>query len=198
MRRKLLIFFRIVSLIFCIAFTILWARSYYRWDAIDWYRGTYSVQIRSKDGKICFGRGFRMFISEWSLLRRRTWARPPPVDWSKSPIPYTDILIGSPFPPLEEQVFWDRLRWDPQLVFQFAGFEIYKSGVPSRSNCFAIDTPYWSWCAITAILPLRAMVRLLLRFNRHSRGHCRSCGYDLRATPDRCPECGHMAQAAHA
>lgn len=46
--------------------------------------------------------------------------------------------------------------------------------------------------AVACALSLAGLLRAERRVGRVSRGCCPECGYDLRSTPHRCPECGHV------
>jgi ABC-type Fe3+ transport system permease subunit len=55
-----------------------------------------------------------------------------------------------------------------------------------RSLSVALSLAFFAVAA--AIVLIEYAVRH--RQTRITHGHCAVCGYDLRATPDRCPECG--------
>ena len=68
------------------------------------------------------------------------------------------------------------------------------AGVPrSDRRYYWLILPCWMAAILFAVLPAQrtwAMVRHRRVARRAKAGLCPACGYDLRATPDRCPECG--------
>ncbi len=52
--------------------------------------------------------------------------------------------------------------------------------------------PLWFLIPLSMIWPVcwwTLLRRNRLRITRQNQGLCTNCGYDLRSTPDRCPEC---------
>jgi hypothetical protein len=58
----------------------------------------------------------------------------------------------------------------------------------------SIRAPLWMLIALTASLPsIRLLLSTAVRRRRRSKaGCCINCGYDLRASIERCPECGRL------
>src|SRR5256885_17947 len=58
----------------------------------------------------------------------------------------------------------------------------------------AVEIPWWSLLLLFSPPPaLWLLARRRIRSRRRD-GLCPACGYDLRATPDACPECGQTAR----
>jgi len=72
-------------------------------------------------------------------------------------------------------------RWDPERLDD-------KSGMT-----YVVGVRLLPLATVTAVLPLVWLRREIRRRRRIKAGHCLSCGYDLRASPERCPECGAIA-----
>ncbi len=72
-------------------------------------------------------------------------------------------------------------------------------GLPRVQWHFAF--PHWAGVVVFGLLPMICLARVVRNLRRRrvwkKAGHlCMSCGYDLRASPGRCPECGTMPAAA--
>jgi len=98
----------------------------------------------------------------------------------QSTVPGFRVLRGPQSPKFVAMV--DRPKW---RALGFAG--------GGAGTFWFVSVPFWFLLTVAAVTP----GLWLLRRVRRKRGvRCANCGYDLRATPERCPECGTVAAEA--
>jgi len=70
------------------------------------------------------------------------------------------------------------------------GFDWNQDTIGEELSTRSLSIPFWFIASISGIPAF-----LLLRRKRSAIvGKCAACGYDLRATPERCPECGAISK----
>jgi predicted RNA-binding Zn-ribbon protein involved in translation (DUF1610 family) len=170
MIRRLFTILSALSLLLCVATCVLWVRSYWHRDWLGWRGGEQSARCVL----VCTpGPGW--------LLLQRAWlgSEGPPIyePWVTGCFAHGDDEPGTPgFP----HTFWERRG------FGYVHAEI----VPDGSYFEYVQLPAWLVAGAFSAFPAARVWRSRQSRRLGSAGLCPSCGYDLRASPARCPECG--------
>ena len=167
MRRHLLILLTGLSLLLCAAVAVFWVRGYWVSDELGWawHRADGSrLAIAFGSGRGGLGAGVSRVPSRGPRGSGHLWRRHA-----------TGYYGGADWPSLGRG----------GMGFYVTAHANPATGVHITGGCAPAPLAF----AAVAALPALAVRRWLARRDAHP-GLCPRCGYDLRATPERCPECG--------
>jgi hypothetical protein len=160
----------VLSLLLCVVTVVLWVRSYWVADCWVWYPVNREDRAAVDD---------YFAVSELGVIYARF-------------IPRSDTLVGYPRSPTN---FFTRTPDETNIpfigkgVWRRMGFGYARVVGWSDQPGWLLSFPHAAVVVVSSALPA---IWLWLSFGRRRRGAgmCLKCGYDLRATPDRCPACG--------
>jgi hypothetical protein len=189
MLRRLFTLLSALSLLLCVATVALWVRSY--WVA---YEYAYERYEGNPDDRPLVVRSTRISLSRGGVEASR-WLYTAGADWVVSkfaegiPLTYWEESEATRYPSLQETHV-------PILARLGLGWGGYARRDPNLSvDGGWVVIPLWVVAVAFAALPAARLMRGTLAARSARAGSCRVCGYDLRATPGRCPECGAPATA---
>jgi hypothetical protein len=177
MRRRLFNLISALSLLLSVAAVVGWARSCWRADEVY-------VLAEGRGYYLESGHGALMYFSARTQAPRR-----PRAEWGY-------LSHADPAARREDMdAIEGRVAARLGNGFRVAGLAFRGGGLFDKDATVLI-VPWW---LLTLLPAAPAMLWLHRRRRKGQAGTCVHCGYDLRATPSRCPECGTaVALAAHA
>jgi hypothetical protein len=175
LRRILLALLTTFSLILCIEVALLWARSYWVRDVVGFGRAGGNCHV------------LQSILGRVHLLSNLDGGCEGGVTHSSDRLAPDAAWHGgmSNYP--------RAIRWRGGAAYEtYDGYVMGQPGLypAAVTHHRLIVVPYPYLVALFAIAPGVWLCSWRRGRRRRAGGLCRACGYDLRATPERCPECG--------
>jgi hypothetical protein len=168
-----------LSLLLCLVMIVLWVRSYWVWDAITQLKYLPPDQAyATSDFKPTFTQRFTDISSvDGEQMVAQTHRA----------VAYNSIRNAG-----QSWGFWPTsrqpIRRGPSMINRI-GFAWTMDRSPA-GTALRVLVPLWFFVLAGTILPSLWLKRRHRDARRIRLNLCSICGYDLRATPNRCPECG--------
>jgi hypothetical protein len=165
-----------VSLLICVGAAMLWILSYSSLRRVSRYTTDTTLAVAISRGELAL-EGDWVQRDDTSLeLGQGHW-----VNWTLGP---RDLLDVAP-------------TGDPDGHRPAAGFFFGRvMSDPVRGVIILLPMPFVvAVLALPPFIATRSHLRRRRRARRLNAGRCIACGYDLRASPERCPECGRATGA---
>jgi hypothetical protein len=180
MQRRLLDILAATSLLLSAAVVALWVQSYVAPNLLGAIFDEGSYAIRSADGRL-------------EARHCRQWGGPANVRivWDRRALDqYRDDPRPNLVPP---QILPPPASVGNGFGFARANTQVTTVSAATGVLCDLLTVPYWFVTMVCAAPMAGRLAMRKLAANRLRCGHCLACGYDLRATPLQCPECGMRA-----
>ena len=189
--RRLFTLCSVASLVPCVAVTSLWIRAYFAEDCLAVAERTPDARLR---GRSLTNRMGVIAYTDQSFDARHAQLVPESESTALLTVAGVSLYSSEPAP-------------DPTPIVgesdSVAGFRWARYDADPRHDIRGVPThevwvPHWLPLLLSGAPPAAWAVATVRGRRRRATGLCARCGYDLRATPRRCPECGTRRAAKKA